>query len=116
MKLIVAGGRDFDFCDMVRQCIELEYLPFYENLTIITGGARGADRCGKLAAEALYLPNWEYMAEWDLYGKSAGYRRNVLMAEQADALLAFWDGESKGTKHMIDIATERGLEVNVKRY
>ena len=57
-----------------------------------------------------------FPADWDKYGKRAGYLRNVQMAEYADALLAFWDGESRGTKNMIDEALSRGLKVGVKRY
>lgn len=55
-------------------------------------------------------------ADWDLDGKSAGFKRNVKMAEYADALVAFWDGSSRGTKHMIDIAKEKGLDIRIKRY
>ena len=53
-------------------------------------------------------------ADWETYGKSAGYRRNVDMAESADALVALWDGVSNGTKHMINIARQKGLRVHVK--
>ena len=49
--------------------------------------------------------------EWDKYGKSAGYRRNVQMAEYADSCVVFWDGKSRGTKHMIDIAEKRNLNL-----
>ena len=61
-------------------------------------------------------------ANWDLYGKSAGFRRNIEMADYAIAdnsrgiLLAFWDGKSKGTKHMIDIANKYKMEVNIVYY
>ena len=55
-------------------------------------------------------------ADWDKYGKSAGYRRNKEMAEVADACICFWDGQSKGTKHMIDIATDMGLKVKIVNY
>ena len=55
-------------------------------------------------------------ADWDLDGKSAGFKRNVKMAEYADALVAFWDGESKGTKHMIETAKEKGLDIRIKHY
>lgn len=55
-------------------------------------------------------------ADWDLYGKSAGFKRNVQMAEYADALVAFWDGASSGTKHMIETAQKMGLDVRVKKY
>ena len=61
--------------------------------------------------QVVYFP-----ADWDLEGKSAGFKRNVKMAEYADALVAFWDGESKGTKHMIEIAKEKGLDIRIKRY
>lgn len=50
----------------------------------------------------------EHPADWDRYGKSAGYIRNKEMAEEADALMAFWDGKSRGTMHMINLAKEKG--------
>lgn len=61
-----------------------------------------------------------FPAKWDVYGKRAGYLRNVEMAEYAKqdkgVLIAFHDGESRGTKHMIEIAYERGLRVFVVHY
>jgi hypothetical protein len=57
-----------------------------------------------------------YPAQWKKLGKQAGYRRNEQMAEVADALIAFWDGESKGTKHMIDIMNNKGLPTKVVNY
>ncbi len=57
-----------------------------------------------------------FPADWDLHGKSAGYRRNEQMAEYADALIAFWDGESKGTGSMITFAQLEGLEIHVFDY
>lgn len=85
-------------------------------IQIVCGMARGADRLGERYAkehgyQVIYFP-----ADWDLDGKSAGFKRNVRMAEYADALVAFWDGESKGTKHMIEIAKEKGLDIRIKRY
>ena len=56
-----------------------------------------------------------YPAYWSLYGKKAGYLRNEQMAQHADALVAFWDGESKDTKHMIDLAEKYRLETRVIR-
>ncbi len=61
------------------------------------------------------VPIKKFPANWTAYGMSAGYKRNQQMAENADALIALWDGESKGTKHMIDIATQKGLWVHVRR-
>ena len=75
----------------------------------------GAEELLKYAKEhgykVIYMP-----ADWDLYGKSAGFKRNVQMAKYADALVAFWDGVSSGTKHMIETAQKMGLDVRVKKY
>ena len=110
MKYIVAGGRDF--ANRGRLCNVLAML-LAEDDTVITGMARGADRLAWEIAKEWHYDLEEFPAEWDKYGKSAGYRRNVQMAERADALIAFWDGQSKGTKHMIDIALEHGIDVHV---
>jgi hypothetical protein len=48
------------------------------------------------------------LAEWNKFGKSAGYRRNVTIVEHSDIIVAFWDGKSKGTQHTINIAKEKG--------
>ena len=57
-----------------------------------------------------------FPANWERYGRSAGYRRNVQMAENADALVAFWDGKSMGTRHMISAAKSHGLRVRVVKF
>jgi len=80
-----------------------------QEIVIISGTARGADQFGELYANAKGFKIERYPADWDQYGKSAGYKRNVQMAENADALVALWDGKSRGTKHMLDIAKEHGL-------
>jgi glycerophosphoryl diester phosphodiesterase len=54
-----------------------------------------------------------FPAEWDKYGKSAGYRRNEQMAQYAEVLVAFWDYNSPGTRHMINLAKQYNLEVHV---
>lgn len=116
-KVVIAGGRDF-----VDIGLMLEYMDrclqgkLDHNIRIISGTARGADRTGEIYASARGHKVIHMPAQWDTYGKSAGYRRNVEMAEAADAVICFWDGKSKGTKHMIDIAKERGLPLRVCRY
>jgi hypothetical protein len=62
------------------------------------------------------IPCFRFPADWDRYGKAAGYIRNETMAANAEALIALWDGRSPGTKHMIDIARKKGLKVYVHRF
>lgn len=75
--------------------------------TIISGGARGVDTLAIELAKELLLPFKVYPAEWNIYGKSAGYRRNVVMADHCNYLLSVWDGKSRGTLHMIEICKTR---------
>lgn len=110
MRTIIAGSRDCNDMDKLLEALEVcGWIPS----VVISGCARGADKLGERWAELLKVPCEKYPANWDLYGKSAGYRRNEEMADNADALIALWDGESRGTKHMIDIAKRKGLHVYV---
>ena len=111
MRTIIAGSRSFtDYFKLV------EALSHLDITCVISGGAKGADSLGEEYAKEKGIPIERYPAQWDLHGKSAGYKRNILMAEKAEALVAFWDGSSRGTKHMIDIARKKGLEIEVVRY
>ena len=116
MKIIIAGSRGFTDQAMlnvvVRKCID-KRLRSGEEIEIVSGTARGADQMGEIFAEAEGLTCTRFKADWDLFGKSAGYRRNEQMAEYADALIVFWDGKSRGTRHMINIAKAAGLRVRV---
>ena len=117
-KIIIAGGRDFMDYNLLKEKTNkiLQEKRVSHKIVIISGCARGADTLGLRYASENTFDVEEYPADWDKYGKKAGYVRNVEMAENADALIAFWDGKSKGTKHMIDIATERNLPIRVIRY
>lgn len=112
MRVIIAGSRDIVNIDYVN--IAMEMCGFVPSI-VISGTARGADRLGEQWAQDRDIPIERYPAEWDKYGKSAGYRRNEQMAKSADALVALWDGKSKGTKHMIDIANRENLAVYIHR-
>lgn len=83
------------------------------DVEIVSGAARGADALGERYAAERGLAVKQFPADWDRYGRSAGYRRNAEMAEYADAAVVFWDGKSKGSKHMINLAKEKGLPVRV---
>lgn len=80
---------------------------------IASGCARGADKLGELYAEQRGYQVIKFPADWDRHGKSAGYIRNEQMAKYANALVAFWDGTSRGTKHMIGLAKKHGITVRV---
>lgn len=69
---------------------------------VVCGGAKGADLLGAMWANANNIPVKTFLAEWDKYGRSAGMIRNRQMAEYGDFLIAFWDGQSPGTKNMIN--------------
>ena len=125
-NIIIAGSREFnDYellkskCDEIIASLpipEIKCLPHMPSIRIISGTARGADKLGeRYALENGFILN-KFPADWDRYGKSAGYKRNVLMAEHADVLIAFWDGISRGTRHMIEIARSKGLQVHIVQF
>lgn len=99
MKYIVAGGRDFNNYSLMTLILSRHINP--EEDTIISGGARGADELGARYASERGIPLQIFPAYWDTYGKSAGFIRNAEMGEHADCAIVFWDGKSKGSKHMI---------------
>ena len=111
IKVIIAGGRDFNDLIVLNRAF-LTFVGTYDpqDVTIISGMARGADRLGIDIARAYGLKVIEMPANWDLYGKSAGYRRNEAMAQIATHLLAAFNG-SKGTGHMIDLAKKYNLVI-----
>jgi hypothetical protein len=115
MKLIIAGGRDFSNYDLLVESVNL-IIPGVPGVEIVSGGAKGADNLGERFAIDNNLQIKRFPAEWDKYGKSAGYRRNSDMADYADSCICFWDGQSKGTNHMINLAKQKGLSVTVINY
>lgn len=115
-RVIIAGGRDFKDYNYLAKTMDNLLSNIKGDITVVCGKAKGADTLGEqYAKERGYLVQY-FPANWDRYGKAAGYIRNTEMAKNADALVAFWDGESLGTRHMIEIAKTRGLKVRVKHY
>lgn len=115
-RVIIAGSRDFSDYDFLRNT--MDYL--LQNITdrkiiIICGMARGADTLGEQYAKFKKYEIRYFPADWEKFGKSAGYIRNKQMAQNADALVAFWDGISRGTKLMIDLANEYKLDIRIKK-
>ena len=113
MRTIIAGSRTF--ADLSQMQADLgDHIQ--DITTVISGTAQGADQLGELWADMHNIPIERYPADWNRYGRSAGYIRNNKMATVADALIAFWDGKSRGTGHMIDLAKSHGLKVTVIKF
>ena len=117
-RIIIAGGRNFNDYNLLKEKVDniISDKRKTHQIYIVSGKARGADSLGEKYANENGLNIMEFPADWDKHGRSAGYKRNVEMAENADALIAFWDGESRGTKHMIDIAKEKNLLTRIIKY
>ena len=117
-KLIVAGGRDFtDQRLLERNILELANGIYADKaLSLVSGMAQGADQMAYLFACKHNVVVYQFPADWDRYGKRAGYLRNETMAKFADGLLAFWDGQSKGTRHMIETMARMGRDHFIVTY
>ena len=116
-KLIVAGSRSFNDYDLLKR--KLDHLLANKDLAtvhIVSGTARGADQLGERYAKERGCQLERFPANWARYGKSAGFERNTRMANHADALMAFWDGESRGTTHMIRTMQAANKPVRVTTY
>lgn len=110
MRVIIAGSREGVTFSHLLAAISAWGLDI---TTVISGTARGADQLGERYAEIHNIPVERYPANWDKHGRSAGYKRNAVMASVADAVIALWDGQSKGTKSMIELGQARGIPVFV---
>lgn len=111
MKTIIAGSRNIQCYSCLVKAVELaKVLKEIEISEVISGGAKGVDTLAIQYAKKNHIKYQIYIADWNKYGKKAGFLRNTEMANNSDALIAVWDGVSKGTKHMIDIAQKQGLK------
>lgn len=118
IRLIIAGSRAFEDYQLLR-CEVLMYIIEeiqHKNIEIVSGTASGADKLGEKFAIQYNFPIKRFPADWDKYGKSAGYKRNEEMAKYATHCIVFWDGKSRGTKHMIDLAKKYGLNLKIHGY
>ena len=117
-KVIIAGGRDFH--DFPTLCVTMDNLLKEKvrtcKITIISGGARGADTLGERYAKLRNLTVIRMKADWKKYGRTAGFVRNGDMLNRADGVVCFWDKRSKGTLHMIDITNEADKPLRIINY
>ena len=120
-KVVICGSRDFVCPTGFGYILDNALTNSYGNLRfdqIVSGGARGADTFAKHAAEHRNIPFIEIKADWEKHGKKAGYLRNIEMLELpfVELVIALWDGKSRGTKHTIDEAIKRGIDVHIIFY
>jgi len=110
MKVIIAGSRTINDYSVVCHAVQRSG---FSVSRVLSGMAAGVDTLAARYAVDNGRPLDPYPAQWSKWGRSAGYKRNVQMADNADALIATWDGQSRGTRHMIEVAKARGLQVFV---
>lgn len=115
VKIIVAGSRSFSDYEMLKEKLD-ELIRGRKNTEIVSGTAKGADLLGEKYARERGFEIKRFPADWDKFGKKAGYLRNEQMAKYANACVCFWDGNSRGTKSMIDLAEKHNLKTFVIRY
>ena len=113
MKLAIIGSRGFSDYEMLKEEIKYEFGDEPEE--IISGGAKGADTLGAIYAKEYNLKLTVFKPDWTI-GKHAGFIRNTQIIEAADVIIAFWDGESKGTLDSINKAKKLDKQVVVINY
>lgn len=109
MRVVIAGSRDITNYEVVVKAVVTSG---FDITTVISGTARGVDMLGEEYANRNNLKVERYPAQWNVNGKfdkSAGYKRNAIMVQIADAVIAIWDGVSPGTKSTIDLAHKKGI-------
>ena len=123
IRAIVAGSRNFvDYNLLEKECdkilsTEIKKSPV-SDVTIISGGASGADKLGEKYGKKRHLSIVRFEANWDRFKAAAGPIRNEKMARYAaevdrKMLIAFWDGQSRGTGSMIELAKKHGIEIHI---
>lgn len=118
MKIIIAGSRNLVdkkkiipiIANGLSEICSSEGIS-KQDIELVSGGARGIDTIAQEFAQMYNIKFTLFVANWEYFGKRAGYIRNEKMAKYADALIAIWDGQSKGTKHMINLAKKYNLTV-----
>lgn len=113
MKVIIAGSRGIEDYAIIEKAMLESGLDLSAITEVVSGTARGVDQLGEYWAFQRGIPVKRFPAQWDLYGREAGFVRNEEMAHYADALVAIQKNNSHGTQHMINFAEKVGLKVFV---
>lgn len=117
-RVLIAGGRDFSDKHLFQEKVTklLASKLDSHNITVISGGAKGADTFGELWAAKNGHSFVRVEPDWSKFGRSAGHVRNEVMGNVADACIVFWDGKSRGTAGMIAYAQKIGLPLRIVQY
>ncbi len=113
IKLAIIGGRDFQDYELVKATVAKVKS---EIVAIVSGGAKGADSLAERYAREHGIPVEVYPADWNKHGRRAGFLRNQDIISACDAVIAFWDGVSAGTRSSIEIADKAGKSVHIEGY
>ena len=112
-RVIIAGSRTFNDYELLKRTCDVIFSNFTGVvMAVVSGGAKGADSLGERYAQERGLKILSHLPDWQKHGRSAGIIRNKEMADNAEGLIAFWDGKSRGTFQMIDYAKRKGLMVH----
>ena len=118
-RLIVAGSRHFTDYDFLRSTLDEITAGIHDEIEIVSGNARGADRLGERYASEHNITVALFPADWSVFGKPAGIIRNQIMLNYAikenPLVVVFWDGKSRGSLDMIRRARNAGIETKVFR-
>ena len=112
-NIAVIGSRNYSNYPQFRKIMIRLIQSIQDEITIISGGANGADSLAEQFANEFSYPIKIFKAEWDKYGKSAGYKRNYTIWENSSLGIAFWDGRSKGTSHSFNIARQQNKKLYI---
>ena len=112
MKIAIIGSRNFADYELLKKTLnEITGIT-----KVISGGAKGADSLAEQWAKENEIETVIYKPDWAKYGRGAGVVRNRLIIEDCDLCIAFWDGESKGTKSSIDHCKKLNKKLTIVRY
>jgi hypothetical protein len=107
--LAIVGSRGYERLELVKALVAR----LRPSTVVVSGGARGVDRTAQATAFQRGLQVKVFPPDWQRFGKSAGFKRNEQIVKQADGMVAFWDGQSKGTAHSIQLARKKRIWLRV---
>lgn len=116
MRIGVIGSRSFIDYPLLKEVLDKATIGVKENIYIISGGAKGADSLAQKYANERGYKMTIFKPIWELYGKAAGPIRNQHIIDSSDLIIAFWDGESRGTKDALTKAYFSGKDTKVIKY